>query len=234
MNDVRYVWFDLDDTLLDHKGAESRALAALWEAHPHIFGDAAHGDILTAYAQVNRRVWSEYAAGKRTKDGAKYGRFELLIDDVNPSAAPHAAALADEYLRLYAQHWSWVDGAGDALMRIAARVPVGLMTNGFTEVQRAKLRQFPELGQACAHIVVSEEVGVLKPDVRLFRHAEQLCGHTAHNLLYVGDSLTSDVAGGLGAGWQVAWYRGDEHDSPQVWSFHDWTELAERLGCVRA
>ncbi len=229
MNDIRYVWFDLDDTLLDHRGAESRALTALATHHAHFFGDASQSDIHDAYARINGRVWSEYAAGRRDKDGAKYGRFELLLRDLNPAGLDNAILLADEYLRLYASYWRWVDGARNALTRIAKHVPVGLMTNGFTEIQHAKLRQFPELSRMCSHIVISEEVGVLKPDIRLFRHAEGLCGHAGDQVLYVGDSLSSDVTGGVGAGWQVAWYGGEEHDSARVWSFHDWADLEQRL-----
>lgn len=229
MIDIRYVWFDLDDTLLDHRGAESRALISLVDSHRHIIGDAPLGDIQHAYARINRRIWTEYAAGTRDKDGAKYGRFELLVDELNPSRRQDAAILADEYLRLYARYWAWTDGAQAALTHIARHRPVGILTNGFSEVQREKLQRFPDLTRTSAHVVISEEVGVLKPDIRLFQHAEALSGHSGRHVLYVGDSFSSDVTGGLGAGWHVAWFQGDEHDSPRVWTFHDWSELTTRL-----
>ncbi|PIQ63404.1 MAG: hypothetical protein COV99_02625 [Bacteroidetes bacterium CG12_big_fil_rev_8_21_14_0_65_60_17] len=229
MNDIRFVWFDLDDTLLDHKGAELLALEALVARHGTLFGDASLSDVRNAYARVNRQVWTEYAAGVRDKTSTKYGRFELLLLDVHPDGKENTVLLADEYLRLYASFWNWVEGAREALIRMAEHYPVGLMTNGFTEVQHAKLQRFPELSRACSHIVISEETGVLKPDVRIFRHAEELCGHTGEHVLYIGDSLSSDVTGGIGAGWYVAWFHGDDHPSPRVFSFRQWSDLLAKL-----
>ena len=77
----------------------------------------------------------------------------------------------------------------------------------------------------------------MKPDRRLFEHVRQRAGEALGaevapaDLLYVGDSFTSDVEGGVGAGWRVAWFRGDPERAPDgVFCFDDWRALRERLG----
>ena len=86
----------------------------------------------------------------------------------NGSATPLAldlepAVLGEAYLARYAAHWQWTPGAEAAFHAIAARVPVGLLTNGFADAQHAKLDRFPALRERAAAVVISEEVGVMKP-----------------------------------------------------------------------
>ena len=122
-----------------------------------------------------------------------------------------------------------MEGAIDAFKNTAAQVPVGIMTNGFSEIQRAKLSQFPIFDELSKDVIVSEEVGFLKPDVRLFKHAEAAAKVPGESILYVGDSLSSDVKGGLGAGWKVAWYSKENYDHDDVWSFTDWSTFVDKL-----
>jgi len=228
LTSVSFVYFDLDDTLLDHRQAERAALSDLIREFPDAFGGQDEEHIHAVYHEVNGRVWAEYADGTRSKEGAKYGRFELLLGRL-PGALPDAASrMGDAYLDRYERHWTFIDGALEAFETTASHTPVGLLTNGFSEVQRKKLARFPDLERVARHIVISEEVGVLKPDPLLFAHAAELADTPPGNILYVGDSERSDVDGGLGAGWQVAWFGGTDHASDRVWSFRTWREFGDR------
>jgi FMN phosphatase YigB (HAD superfamily) len=79
--------------------------------------------------------------------------------------------------------------------------------------------------------VISEEVGYLKPDRRLFEHAAEQAGKDPRTILYVGDSLVSDVEGGIDAGWQVAWYNPAQTKTTRLeaFSFADWDDLCDAL-----
>jgi len=221
---VRFVFFDLDDTLLDHSYAEHAALQALHAAEDRPFGTHTFDTVLAAYRVINPVVWQRYASGAYTKHQAKVGRFSQLLERLTlPTDSDEQ--LAHRYLQTYATFWRPVMGAMEAFQAIADHVPVGILTNGFVEVQQAKLRQFSMLSDLSATIVISEEVGVLKPDPRLFSEAAARAETRPEDILYVGDSLTSDVHGSLGAGWQVAWYAGDPFDHPDVVSFSAWDQL---------
>lgn len=228
MTGVRFVYFDLDDTLLDHRRAESLALADL-HRQDQVLRDFDIEQVRSAYRVVNSRVWREYSAGKRDKEGTRSGRFELLFESLGVRG--NALTAADDYLSAYAHHWSLVEGSLDAYRRVSRRYPVGLLTNGFAEAQRAKLRRFPELAECTETVLISEEVGVMKPQTELFRIAENLAGASADSIVYVGDSLHSDIEGGLAAGWRVLWYNVSGESGPSgVPSFSHWSALPDLLG----
>ncbi len=229
MNGVRFVYFDLDDTILDHRAAQELALRDLHGQLPALSA-VPISKVRSTYLVVNGLVWREYAAETRSKEGTRSGRFELLFEALEIEADAFRAA--DLYLEAYADHWVLVEGAMSAFRRITGQFPTGLLTNGFAEAQRAKLARFPELAAAFSAIVISEEEGVLKPHPQLFRIATQRAGVDPGEILYVGDSLHSDVVGGLNAGWQIAWYTDAPAvaGEPDVPRFSDWSELPGLLG----
>ncbi len=224
MPHIRFIYFDLDDTLLDHGRAERLALADLIE-EDH-FGTASFETVTKAYHEINVDVWRRYAAGDLTKEEAQRDRFARLLQGLGHDGDPDA--LGARYLERYARHWSFIDGAQAAFHTLADLFPVGILTNGFAEVQHAKLNRFPDLRERAEAIVISEEVGVLKPHPALFAHAAEAAAAPPDAILYVGDSFTSDVQGGLAAGWNVAWYT-ENHAEPGVFAFHDWAELVSYL-----
>lgn len=229
MSTPRFVYFDIDDTLLDHGHAERRALEDLISGFPDVFAGLDRLEIRRAYEAVNSRVWKEYAEGTRDKDGTKYGRFELMLDLLGIAGRSAPTTLGNAYLDLYGQHWRFMDGAEDAWETIADMVPVGLLTNGFSEIQRAKLSRFPILERHARHVVISEETGWLKPHPELFSYARDLTGAAPEEILYVGDSAKSDVEGGLQSNWRVAWFGGSDHPSDRVFCFQDWNELTQHV-----
>ncbi|MBO6575251.1 MAG: HAD-IA family hydrolase [Rhodothermales bacterium] len=224
---VRFVYFDLDDTLLDHRAAQDAALADLRD-DLRALGAFSLAHVRSSYAAVNRVVWQEYAAGTRDKEGTRSGRFALLFENLGLEEDPVLAA--DRYLEAYADHWVLLDGASEAVSLIAGKWPVGVLTNGFAEAQRAKLARFPDLTAQFESVVISEEEGVLKPHPKLFRIASQKAGTDPGAILYVGDSISSDVEGGLNAGWQVVWFTAADAQGPDVPRLCDWTAVHALFG----
>jgi HAD superfamily hydrolase (TIGR01549 family) len=202
---ISFVYFDLDDTLLDHRGAEKKALKVMFDSVPELqlFEDAEH--LQSIYHGINTRVWVQYSDAIINKDTARVLRFKNLLIEVGVDDSELSDHLGQRYLDEYANFWSWIADARDVFVRVAECVPVGILTNGFAEVQRQKIAQFPELGKLSCSTVISEDTGFMKPDPRIFDHATRLAGVEADQILYVGDSLRSDVQGGQQAGWNVAW-----------------------------
>lgn len=223
---IRFVYFDLDDTLLDHTHAEHGALRDMHSGADRPFGDHAFEAVHALYREINPVVWRKYSAGEFTKRQAKVGRFSQLLHGLSLDTSADEA-LANRYLDTYSNHWRAIDGAFEAFSAVANRLPVGILTNGFVEIQQAKLQRFPMLDELSSVTVISEEVGVLKPDPRLFAESALRAGMEASEILYVGDSLSSDVNGSIGAGWKVAWYSESTHDHPDVYSFTDWNSIPD-------
>lgn len=231
LDDVAFVYFDVDNTLLDHEHAERQALADLREHFPDAFGALSVDALQETYHEINHPLWSQYATGEVDKATVKTQRFARLLDAVD--ADLDARTVARTYMNCYATHWQFVPGARDAFAAVADRYPVGVLTNGFAEVQAQKLERFPMLRDCSRAVVICEEVGALKPDPRVFEHAASEAETEAARILYVGDSYVSDVEGGQNAGWRVAWYAPDGTDGRSLngrsFAFAAWSALWDRL-----
>lgn len=228
-----FVFFDLDDTLLDHRHAERAALADLHVTFGDHVGHHALAHLHTSYRASNSgALWADYGAGRISSAELKKLRSERFLAAVG-AAGLDPLAFSDAYLDRYAAHWTWAAGARDAFHATADRLPVGILTNGFREQQRGKLARFPEIARRAAVVVVSEEVGVAKPHRGVFDHALGEASRAVGRALapaevvLVGDSLASDVEGARGAGWQAVWVGGDVVRAPAgvrcVASCAEWT-----------
>ena len=230
--DVSFVYFDLDDTLLDHTHAEREALSDLRDRYLEIFGTLSVDELQEQYHAINAPLWRRYADGEIDKTTVQGQRFERLLDAVGASHA-NPALVGRYYMQRYAEHWQFIPGAREAFEAIADRRPVGVMTNGFAEVQAQKLDTFPVLQEQADAVVVCEETGTLKPDPKAFVHATEKANVDPDNVLYVGDSYRSDVKGAQNAGWRVAWFapEGTNGHSPneQGFVFEDWETLTNRF-----
>ncbi len=198
-----FIYFDLDDTLLDHKKAEQAGLA---DVHQHfdVFKNIERQQLIDTYHHINKGLWEEYGRGEIDRHILHRRRFEETFVELGIDATLYEEA-GKVYMNYYRNHWEWVDGAKEAYEAIAIKYPVGIITNGFAETQWLKIDQFG-FKETARQIVISEEVGVMKPHPKIFDHSTELIGIERDQILYVGDSLTSDVKGGKAAGWQVAWF----------------------------
>ena len=227
-----FVYFDIDDTLLDHEKAEREALANVRDRYLTIFGTLSVDEIQETYHTINAPLWRKYADGEIGKQTVQQQRFERLLEAVD---APHANAtlVARYYMKRYAEHWTFIPGARETFEAVAEQHPVGVMTNGFAEVQEKKLDRFPTLREQSEAVVICEEVGVLKPDPEVFDHATEAAGVSHENVLYVGDSYRSDVEGAQPVGWRVAWYARNgtngQSTNDRGFTFSDWATLRDRL-----
>jgi len=227
MSRILFVYFDLDDTLLDHRGAERQALEDLYNETPEFYGAHELTTIQETYHVVNSDVWRRYGAGVISKERAKLERFENLLAALSVNGDAKPAVLSEHYMRQYAKYWSYVPGAKTAYLSIAATHPVGILTNGFVEVQQAKLGQFLELRERASAIVISEELGFMKPDLRIFQYAAEKACVSASEILYIGDSYRTDILGAQAAGWQVIWFATEGNKESDTKRFESWEAILD-------
>lgn len=224
---IRFVYFDLDDTLLDHHHAQEQALA---DTHAYFGWQPPIEVIQSEYHRLNVDLWKAYSDHAITKEALNEARFGGIL--AHFGFPQTAATFQSTYFDFYKQHWRFLPQAREAYEKLANTFPVGILTNGFIEIQAGKRQRFPIFEQTQALFVISEEVGVLKPNLEIFQYATKKAGVAPEEILYIGDSYTSDVVGGLNAGWQVAWYHRfpTAQPSPEsVFSFSDWETLLARF-----
>ena len=104
------------------------------------------------------------------------------------------------YISAYNRHWRLIEGAEDVLAHAAELGVVGILSNGFRQTQRAKIARFG-LDRWVRHVILSEDVGAMKPSRAIFDAAWQAAGGETRRRVYVGDSFATDVVGAKEAGW---------------------------------
>lgn len=216
MKDEQLLFFDLDDTLVDHRSAEEAAQRDLFASFPALL-TVAFDSWIAAYRAHNRRLWSAYGRDEITKEELKSHRFRDPLAELglNESAAEE---LGVAYLGHYERHWQLNPGA-IAILEAASRLGItGILSNGFKEAQWKKVEKF-RLTRFARHVILSEEVGAMKPDRRIFDAAVSATG-SANGVrkVYVGDSFEHDVVGAKAAGWLPILYdpRGEAPKIPVI------------------
>ena len=125
--------------------------------------------------------------------------------------------LNDRYLWLLGECDASVEGAKELLDELSRKYLIGVLTNGFIEVQYRKLRS-TGLDRYIQRMVISDEIGIQKPDSRLFRYAEQATGATPESTIMIGDNPDNDIRGAIDAGWSAIYLdrKGKPFDSPST------------------
>lgn len=205
---VRAVLFDLDDTLLAHRAAVAAGLAAYVRGlgHPYRFVDPA-GEV-AAWHELEERHYHRYLAGD-----IEY--VQQRRDRAREYAARHGVTLGDDeldpwfsgYFEQYQAAWRLHEDALpclDELRRTIPGVRLGIITNG--ELDR-QLRKVDAMGfrERFDIVVASGDVGVTKPDARIFTIACQRLGVEPGASAYVGDRLETDAVGAARAGLTGIW-----------------------------
>lgn len=196
----KVIFIDLDDTLLDFDGAENLSLRAALKKRNIAVTD----DMLAAYKAMNKACWKEYENGIIDKDSCIIKRFELFVDEYKLNETPKS--LNEDYLDGLIKYASAIDGAEELLEKIHRGRIICVISNGVKRVQQQKIIN-SGLGKYFDHIVISDDVGVAKPDERIFTYAHKLAGdYPKSEILMIGDTLNSDIRGGIEYGIDTVWY----------------------------
>jgi putative hydrolase of the HAD superfamily len=207
------VLFDLDDTLFDHQHGTREALTALRRRHACLQQWAAT-DLAARHSILLERLHVEVLAARLTVDDARQRRFSVLFADAGESLTSEgAAAISAEYRDAYVAAWRLVPGALDLLTVLRDRVRLGIVTNNIVSEQTTKI---DSLGIAALvdAVVISEAVGVHKPNPRIFEIALDRLGCAAADAVMVGDSWPTDIEGALAAGLSAVWFNPGDRPPP--------------------
>jgi 2-haloacid dehalogenase len=199
-----YTWFlfDADGTLFDYDKAEPVALANTFAQFGYAF-DPAYAD---AYRAINAQLWRDFELGRIEQARIKALRFAQLFAATGLTAPPDPVAFGARYLENLGNCTHLIAGAEHVIAVLGGMARLALITNGLQIVQRARLAQSP-LGSAFAVVVISEEVGASKPHPGIFDVAFARMGQPPKDaVLMIGDSLTSDMRGGVDYGLDTCWF----------------------------
>jgi 2-haloacid dehalogenase len=194
-----YLFLDLDDTILDFKKAERIAIGRVMQE----FGVEPTEARRQRYHEINIWHWHQLELKKMTRDEVLEGRFEMFFAELGIQVDKSAVARLYEHY-LSQGHW-FMPGAEEAVEALSKKYKLYLASNGTASVQKgrmtsANLYRFFEIS------FVSQEIGHNKTSTEYFEAAfAMIPGFDKSKCLMVGDSLTSDIQGGINAGIKTCW-----------------------------
>ena len=210
-HDYKAVFLDWDDTIGDWTTAEHKALQDLYAYYRLNRLYPAFEDYLNAYKPYNLELWGRYGRGEVTKEWLHLQRFLRPIEGLTENGrTPEDLAheMGEEFLRLTNKYFCLLPDAEKVVKYLAGKYPLTIISNGFKEVQYYKF-EHSGLAPYFTHTLISEEVGINKPQPEIFRIALECNGITADEAVMIGDSYTSDIAGAQAAGIDQIWIKGD-------------------------
>lgn len=205
---VRWVWLDLDDTLIDFH-ANSLAALRLTYAECHLDRYFPTCEEWTdSYLRHNHALWDRYNRAEITQAYLRMHRFLDPVREKCPevdeeSFIAEANRLDTVYLDRLAQQKCMIDGAIELVKHLRAHsYNIGVLSNGFTDVQHRKMRTVG-LDTLVDAVVLSDDIGVNKPDRRIYDYAQRQSGATAETSVMIGDNPETDIAGAVRARWHA-------------------------------
>ena len=196
---IEFLLLDLDDTILDFHKAERLAIAKTFSD----FSVEPTETVLHRYHLINRFCWERLETGEWTREQVLVNRFSLLFDEVGVEADATACARAYEK-NLSIGHY-FLPGALEAVQTLSGKYRLFLVSNGTASVQKGRMTS-ANLYPYFEKVFVSQEVGHNKPAREYFEKVfDQIPGFDPKKAIIVGDSLTSDILGGINAGIATCW-----------------------------
>jgi len=194
------LYFDLDNTILDFTAAEYNAIRTLLKQH----GLPSSDDIVSVYSAINQSWWERFEKGEIKKQEIFAGRFEDLLKKFN--FLGNAQKMADDYFVLLSMGYDIISGAKEALTYLKEKgYTICITTNGVSSTQYRRIDGCG-LKRYFDYVFVSEDAGHQKPEKEYF---EYVMSNTPEKdkskILVIGDSLSSDILGGINFGVDTCW-----------------------------
>ena len=194
-----FLLIDLDDTILDFHKAEYIALGKTLES----FGLEPSEQVRARYSLINKAHWERLERKELTREQVLVGRFGVLFSEYGITVDPRECA------RRYEQNLSvghyFLPGAREALESMSRKYKLYMVSNGTARVQIGRLES-ADISHFFREIFISQQVGVNKPDKEFFtRCFAKIPDFDPQKAIIVGDSLTSDIQGGINAGIATCW-----------------------------
>lgn len=195
MMKYKYLLFDADDTLLDFKSAEKNAFYKLLKEK----GIEPTPLLHKTYSDINQSVWERFEIGTVAKDEIGVTRYREFLEKIG-----HKADAADfdlTYHRLLGFQGEIIKDTDKVCEKLCSLgYSINVVTNGFADTQKQRF-SISGLNRYIDRFFISESIGVQKPEKAFFDYVFKEIGDMEKsNYLIIGDSLTSDILGGINAG----------------------------------
>lgn len=197
---IRNVLFDLDDTLFDFHKAEKIALT---KTLVH-FGIDPTEETLALYSTINAAHWKRLELGEISREEVKVGRYRELFKTIGVECDPVKATAYYESMLAIGHYF--MPGAPELLEDLYRKYRLYIVSNGTAKVQESRIGS-SGIAKYMDGIFISQILGANKPDKQFFDICfAEIPDFSLSETVIIGDSLSSDIKGGINAGITTVWF----------------------------
>ena len=218
---IKNILFDLDDTLFDFKEAERRSLQKTLLS----YGIDHNDETVALYSRINHSQWKLLEKGELDRATLKVRRFALFSEALGiPFDAKEVSACYEN--NLASSHFL-IDGALEVLTSLKGRYRLYIVTNGFAHIQKSRLAG-AKIESFFDAIFISQEIGAEKPSPAFFDACfARIPGFQKSETVLIGDSISSDIKGGLQAGITTVLFCPNGKPNSEISAHHHIARLAD-------
>ena len=195
------ILIDLDDTLLDFQKSEDVAIRTTIKT----LGIEPTEDVVSAYKEINLKYWKMFERKEIEREALLIARFKEFCELLNITNKDFSL-LNETYFHYLSSSPFEIDGAEEFLKKLNKKYDIYVITNGVKRVQTIRL-SLVNITKYFKKVYISEEIGYQKPSVEFFDFVlNDLNIKNKKEILIIGDSLSSDIQGGINSGIDTMWY----------------------------
>lgn len=212
MRHYKTLFIDLDNTLYDFSGNSREAYIVVYNLLDYDRWFRSFEHYYEIYEEYNLRLWALYAEGKITKEHLNAERYSHPLRVVGaPDPEAIGAQFWDEAMKRLPLGSRLMPHAKEILTYLRPKYKMYILSNGFTELQSRKM-QSAGIAHYFDGMILSEDIGVNKPNPAIFTHALQVAESTAEESLMIGDNYEVDIEGAQRVGIDQVFYNISKKD----------------------
>ena len=212
---IKHIFFDLDHTIWDFDKNAEETLTELYDHYQlKTLGLESAVDFISTYTANNHFLWSEYHLGKITKEILRAQRFSKTFIElgVHPDRIPNQ--FEDDYVRISPTKTNLFEGSEKVLGYLKQKYSLHIISNGFKETTLTKM-ELSGLNPYFQNVIISEDVGVNKPDKKVFEYALDKASALKDESIMIGDSIEADIRGAQDFGMKAIFFNPLKKEKPE-------------------
>ncbi len=204
MKNIRWIFFDLDDTLYDQAAPFE---AAMNEIFPHLPSEIHIYELFKRTRYYSDVLWKDFVKNNISLKEVRIQRILLSLQDFGFSSTPTECEVFQQNYNLNLSNIQLLHDLPKLLSGLKQHYQLGIITNGPTEHQYQKIKRLHLLDWfQHENIFISEQIGITKPDPAIFHYVNNRIGSSPEQNVYVGDTWENDVSPSIQAGWNSIWF----------------------------
>lgn len=211
---IKHIFFDLDHTIWDFDRNAQETLHELYTNYElQKLGLTSAEDFITTYTENNHLLWAQYHVGSISKETLRSERFKKTFIQLGISPELIPQQFEEDYVNLTPTRTNLFEGSEKVLAYLQKKYTLHIISNGFKESTLTKMDR-SGLNPYFKNVIISEDVGVNKPDKAIFEYALGKAGAEKHESIMIGDSVEADIRGAQEYGIKAIYFNPLNKEKP--------------------